>query len=347
MVWERMQSKCSEPVLKYEPYTDGWIGSVDAHEGDCAPSKPELPEQVPEHDKPVFTPPRVDRRGGGKPSVILLRFLQEQARNSCTTSSRGATTVDHLSTRALILQLWLWFFGGIMKHICLCTNAKATEPVIKVLKECSKASGRGSKHYTVKRVPPSHVSPWDNCLSGCVAPARGLHHVKCQHFNRRAAREMPAPKTRPRCEAWSHPMCVGELIVWCGIQTKMGAHPRKRVAHYWSKRTDFACQTIKRVMKRRRFEEVTSNLSFAPIGTKSGYAKYEHVDSHLKKQARLACCRTQKMTGDECMIESHSKVSPKVYMPRKPIKWGIKVCYNDTPTTPNTLNTQHTARANQ
>ena len=320
-LWLRMQNKCSDPVLKFAPVAEGWIAGIEENDDCCSPSSTILPPSVTPVPTPVYTPSLAERRGPGCASTVLMRHLKVRA-----TTSRTAR-VD-MTDRRLMRELWLFFFSGVLRRVCMCTNARAIEPVLKTAKVTTKTSGTGSKHYNVQRCP-KRAACWARCLPGCVNPDRGLHHRRCP--NVRTLHRHPPPLSVPRTKGWST-LDVGEMIVWCGIQMKMGVLNKKRVSHYWCKREGFGDPIIQRVMKCLRFTSITTNLSFAPPGSKSGYTKYEMVDKHLKQQCQRAMNKTQKCTGDETMIETHSTYAPKVYMERKPIKWGMKVCMPPPPT---------------
>ena len=75
-----------------------------------------------------------------------------------------------------------------------------------------------------------------------------------------------------------------------------------------------------------RWQQILANLSFAIPGTASGYAKIRMVDEWLRRRCQLAMLITQHFAVDESMIKCFSRFcSWNQYMPRKPIKWGIKV----------------------
>ena len=133
-------------------------------------------------------------------------------------------------------------------------------------------------------------------------------------------------KAKQQCRGWQHNLTVGELIVWIGIVFKMGAIGHNRVCHYWSERDGFGVKKIKAVMTHKRFGHIAAWLTFAPLGTASGWAKIAEVDEYLQRRCRMEASITQHMTVDESMIKVLSKLCPWiVYMPRKPIKLGIKV----------------------
>ena len=138
--------------------------------------------------------------------------------------------------------------------------------------------------------------------------------------------EGPGEFKEQRCTTWSHDVTVGELLVYFGIIFKMGAIGHKRVCHYWNQRDGFVVESIRRAMTLPRFKQITANLSFAPLGTESGWAKISKVDAYIQSRCQLAMTITQFMTVDESMLMCLSHYCPWiVYMPRKPIKMGIKV----------------------
>ena len=114
--------------------------------------------------------------------------------------------------------------------------------------------------------------------------------------------------------------------MYFGIIFKMGAIGHKSVCHYWNQRDGFVVEGIRRAMTLHRFKQITSNLSFAPLGTESGWVKISKVDAYIQRRCQLAMTITQHMTVDESMLKCLSRYCPWiVYMPRKPIKMGIKV----------------------
>ena len=114
--------------------------------------------------------------------------------------------------------------------------------------------------------------------------------------------------------------------MWIGISFKIGCLGRSRVTHYWSKVDGFGDTTIRSTMKLNRYREIASNLTFAPRGTAGGWAKISWLDSVLRSACRAACGITQHVAVDESMIKCLSTFCKWIqYMPKKPIKRGIKV----------------------
>ena len=153
---------------------------------------------------------------------------------------------------------------------------------------------------------------------------------KVVNYTNAKARELVQKKEgqplQQRCIGWQHDLTVGELIVWIGIVFKMGAIGHNRISHYWNKRDGFGVESIKKAMTGPRFANITAMISFAPLGTASGWAKFAEVDEYLQRRCQSAVTICKRMTVDESMIKGLSKLCPWiVYMPRKPIKMGVKV----------------------
>ena len=76
-------------------------------------------------------------------------------------------------------------------------------------------------------------------------------------------------------------------------------------------------------MLHNRYVAITSNLSFAPRDTRTGWAKISWLDGVIRAACRCAVGITQHMAIDESMIKVLSKFCPWLqYMPKKPIKRG-------------------------
>ena len=131
---------------------------------------------------------------------------------------------------------------------------------------------------------------------------------------------------KPRLSQWEFPLTVGELLVYIGIRIRMGLNHKKRVSHYWSDREGIGDPVIKAAMKYARFKHITSCLSFARPSAPSGWGKFHYVDACVRAACRAAVGITQHFAIDESMIKCFSRYcSWKQFMPRKPIKTGIKV----------------------
>ena len=131
---------------------------------------------------------------------------------------------------------------------------------------------------------------------------------------------------RPRLRQWKHPLTAGELLVWIDIRFRMGVLNKKRTEHYWSTRPGHGDPIIMAVMKKNRFLQTQSCLSFCRPGAPPGFANIAQVDSALHTACQYAIGITQHFAIDESMIKCYSRYCKwKQYMPRKPIKTGIKV----------------------
>lgn len=136
---------------------------------------------------------------------------------------------------------------------------------------------------------------------------------------------VPGSIRQQRIKDWQT-LTAAELLVWIGITLKIGCLGCSRVCHYWSEVNDFGNDIIRASMRLNRYRAITSNLTFAPRGTANGWAKIAWLDEILRKACRSACGITQHFAVDESMIKCLSKFCKWImYMPKKPIKRGIKV----------------------
>ena len=135
--------------------------------------------------------------------------------------------------------------------------------------------------------------------------------------------QVPGSFKARRAKDWTT-LTSGELLVWIGITFRMGTLGRARAGHYWCGVNGLHDDTINDAMLKNRYNAIASNLSFAPRGTASGWAKISWLDDILRKACRAAIGITQHITIDESMIKCLSKFCPWIqYMPKKPIKRGI------------------------
>ena len=129
-----------------------------------------------------------------------------------------------------------------------------------------------------------------------------------------------------RAKDWK-PLSAGELLVWIGITIRMGSLGRARASHHWCREHDLYDADISSSMTKNRYNTITSNLSFAPRGTASGWAKIVWIDTTLREACRAATGITQHVAVDESMIKCLSRYCPWIqYMPKKPIKRGKCAC---------------------
>ena len=188
--------------------------------------------------------------------------------------------------------LFLFFFPiYLLQKIAVWTTLKATEPVLKW-------STRGSNGRTIKKAKRldinSSPSDWR--------------------------------KAKPRLSQWKEKLTAGELLVFIGIVIRMGVLNKKRIGHYWSPREGYGDPIIMKSMKKPRFLMILAALSFAKPGSDPGWSKISYVDTILRAACAAAIGFTQHVAIDESMIKCLSRYcSWKQYMPKKPIKTGIKV----------------------
>ena len=130
-----------------------------------------------------------------------------------------------------------------------------------------------------------------------------------------------------RAKDWTT-LSAGELLVWIGITLRMGTLGRARASHYWCEVDGLSDSTISSSMLKNRYKVITANLSFAPRGSPSGWAKISWLDKVLRAACRAATGITQHVAIDESMIKCLSKFCPWIqYMPKKPIKRGTGTAY--------------------
>ena len=96
-----------------------------------------------------------------------------------------------------------------------------------------------------------------------------------------ALKQIVSRKSESRDVASCCKLCARELLVWIGIAIKMGTLGRCRAAHFWSNVDGFGDETIKGSMKKNRWKQIASNLSFAPRGTPPGWGKIKWFDEYL------------------------------------------------------------------
>lgn len=128
-VWDAMVEKCSEPPIIMKPVPAGWLEHESSdEEGQVQQIKSgsaKLPAGIEPAPEPEFTGRGARNPGGATPQ--LKRFL----RNAGVHSGTRGTPVDKDPT-SLLTQIFLFFFEiTFLLHICLCTNAHATEPIVK------------------------------------------------------------------------------------------------------------------------------------------------------------------------------------------------------------------------
>ena len=245
-------------------------------------------DTLPDGVEPTHEPPFRPRhqRGEGQPSTVLHDHLRQSGHHKRHKWQGTA--------RQLMFTLFLFFFPiTLLSKIAFWTTLKATEYVVKT---STVIAGKTKKRVHRLDYRSSSCKDW--------------------------------MKTKPRLSKWKrkHKLTAGELLVWIGIRIRMGVLNKKRVCHYWSKMPGVGDPIIANAMKQDRFNCITSALSFARPNASSGWSKFEYVDRTVRAACRIAVGLTQHFAIDESMIRCFSRYCRwKQFMPRKPIKTGIKV----------------------
>ena len=224
-----------------------------------------------------------------------------------------------MDAASMMLALFMFFFTlPVLGMIAKFTNAKAGEVVHKV----RHTDEDGHVHTKVPSLLSSSLGLGNSvtvttCAHACTRVTRHTHHTQV------VKNVQPNSFRERRAKDWK-PLSAGELLVWIGITIRMGTLGRARASHYWCRVDGLHDETIGSTMLKNRYNAITSNLSFAPRGTGSGWAKISWLDGVLRKACRAACGITQHVAVDESMIKCLSKYCPWLqYMPKKPIKRGV------------------------
>ena len=149
-----MVEKCKEPPLIQKPVPDGWYEATVEDVDDGAVGQLHsstttlLPEGVPVVTEPTF-------RGAGSrvagsqhhPGGVTPQMKEHLRKAGVHCGSRE--TPEHTVATSLLTQIFLFFFTiPLLLRICLCTNARATQPVVK-----ERVRGQDGKMHTKYRLP--------------------------------------------------------------------------------------------------------------------------------------------------------------------------------------------------
>lgn len=131
---------------------------------------------------------------------------------------------------------------------------------------------------------------------------------------------------------WS-PITKEELLAFVGMNIAMGIVSLPTLKCYWSTDPITAHPWFRTVMSRRRFLEIMRYLhcadnSTAPKPTDPNYDKLWKIRPILTKLVER--CQSlysphQQLSIDESMIGTKCRLSFIQYLPKKPVKWGVKV----------------------
>ena len=120
-----------------------------------------------------------------------------------------------------------------------------------------------------------------------------------------------------------------EIAAYLGITILMGINRRPDLYDYWSTSPDLHCFPIASILSRRRFLEIKRYLHFVdnttlPVPCPDKLAKVRPVLESIKSTCLTNYVPNRENSIYEAMIKFKGRSSVKQYMPKKPIKRGIK-----------------------
>ena len=150
------------------------------------------------------------------------------------------------------------------------------------------------------------------------------------------ARQKIAQKPDPTWREVSLP----EMKAWLGIRVYMSIVQLPQVPMYWSTDALFGNLSIRRVMKRDRFNKISQYLHLNDSQRNLPRAHPDHDKLYLVRPVLDAvldtCIRNynphQNPSIDEAMVKFRGCLSFRQYLPAKPTKYGIKVWMRADPT---------------
>ena len=146
--------------------------------------------------------------------------------------------------------------------------------------------------------------------------------------NKYAEQNMPSEKF----ETWEK-ISVEDFEVYIGFSIKMGFNKLPSLHHYWSDDITFRYRPVADRISRDRYFEISRYLHYAdnttlPTRGQPGYDRLCKVCPLIEKlQERFSAVYSpgRNLAVDEAMIKFQGRSAIKQYMPKKPIKRGIKV----------------------
>ena len=133
-------------------------------------------------------------------------------------------------------------------------------------------------------------------------------------------------------QKWS-PITVEELRAFFGFNILMGIVHLPAIDDYWSRDPHTRYAPIADKISRQRFRDISRYLQFvdndrlAPRDDPSydQLGKVRPLINHLSERFEEVYQPTRNVAVDEAMIKFQGRSSLKQYMPKKPVKRGIKV----------------------
>ncbi len=138
--------------------------------------------------------------------------------------------------------------------------------------------------------------------------------------------------TSEEYDEWK-PIDVANLKAFLGFQILMGLNKLPSVDDYWKQSQVYHYSPIADKISRRRYREISRYLHYSDNSKLAlrGSAGYDRLGKirPLLEQIQSRCGTLYKpskhLAIDEAMIKFQGRSSLKQYMPKKPIKRGIKV----------------------
>ena len=140
-------------------------------------------------------------------------------------------------------------------------------------------------------------------------------------------------KQATRLDRRWHPTSPEEMMASVGVNIIMGIDHKPEISNYWSADEYLGNEGVKKVFPRERFEALTRYLHLNDSEAMPGRDQPAYDPLYKVRPLIQLCRRTflqhytpaKEMSVDEAMIRYKGRVFFRQYMPKKPIKWGIKV----------------------
>ena len=135
-----------------------------------------------------------------------------------------------------------------------------------------------------------------------------------------------------KLEKWV-PISASDIRAFLGFQMLMGINNLPEIYDYWRKDPVYHYASVADRISRDRFREISRYLHYADNSTLSppGSDNYDRLGkvrpllNYLQSRFMAVYTPGQQLAVDEAMIKFQGRSSLKQYMPKKPIKRGIKV----------------------
>ena len=133
-----------------------------------------------------------------------------------------------------------------------------------------------------------------------------------------------------------HPTTAIELKAFVAINITMGIKELPEYKDYWATDPILHDPFVSGTMTRKRFEKLSQYIHCSIAADEDAgdkLAKVRPLITLCETNFRLCFGPSQNLSVDEAMIQFDGRLSWKQYMPKKPVKWGLKLwclCDSDT-----------------